>query len=636
MEDKNKLQEEIKKQKKELMSKEKTILWQEKIINQLVNDRDRWHFRFNEAINEYNITVDNYNRVLQSPFWKISEPVRNVLDVVRGNKKEDLRELEEQTISEEEIYRQWIENNESSNYDIKEFDYKPLISIVVQIDSDNKNQIKECIDSVIGQTYTNWQLIITGNDLDHYKELIDDYINNDRILVIEGDINDGIAKTNGDFITFLGCKDALSNIALSEVVELLNNDDQVDYIYSDEDVISENSSIRKKPFFKPDWSPDTILWSNYTNHLSIYRKELVNKVGKLNNEFHDLKEYDFILRFIEKTTNNKIAHISKVLYHKREDDGVVSKNILKKIKEDVIQRRGLNAYVDDNDITGCYQIYYYPDDELVSIIIPSKDNFDVLKVCIDSITSNTKYSNYEIVVVDNGSNDENKKRIEEYLKSKNCTYYHDNYPFNFSYMCNYGASKANGEYLLFLNDDTEVIQEDWLDKMLGQAKLKHIGAVGVKLYYPNSTLIQHCGVANYSFGPSTYFTEMDDKENYYFYRNKANYNTVAVTGACLMINKEKYKEIGGFDEEFPNDYNDIDLCFKLIERGYYNICLNQVVLFHYESLSRGDALTDDYKMKKLIKYKKLLYDNHKKLFMYDPYYNVNLTQIDNKFGLDIY
>lgn len=635
MEDNNKLQEEIKKQKKELMSKDKTILWQEKIINQLVHDRDRWHFRFNEAINEYDITVDNYNKVLQSPFWKISEPARNLLDIIRGNEKKDVRDVQESEISEEEIYRQWIENNENKNEEVKTYEYNPLISLVVFIDSNNEKQIKECFDSIINQTYTNWQIVTTNSFKN--KNILNDFSNDDRITILDGDnlsINDCIRKTNGEFISIINCLDVLSKNALLEVVELLNADDQLDYIYSDEDIISEDGLIRKKPFFKPDWSPDTMLWSNYTGNLSIYRKSLLDLSGEINDGFGNLKEYDFTLRYLENVTDDKIAHISKVLYHKRENDDELSKEILKTIKENTIKRRGLDAYVDENDITNQCQIYYRPNNELVSIIIPSKDNFEVLKVCVDSIIKKTDYKNYEIVVVDNGSNENNKTIIGNYLKDNNCAYYHDVYPFNFSYMCNYGVKKSNGEYLLFLNDDTEVLQGDWLEKMLGQAKQKHTGAVGAKLYYPNSTLIQHCGVANYSFGPSTYFTECDDNNNYYFYRNKANYNTVAVTGACLMLSKNKFIEIDGFNEEFPNDYNDIDLCFKLIEKGYYNICLNQVVLYHYESLSRGDSLTDDYKMKKLIKFRNLLYTNHKKLFMYDPFYNINLTQIDNKFGID--
>lgn len=271
---------------------------------------------------------------------------------------------------------------------------------------------------------------------------------------------------------------------------------------------------------------------------------------------------------------------------------------------------------------------------MVSIIIPSKDNPDTIERCISSLTEKTGYKNYELVVVDNGSSKENRAKYETLCSQYNASYNYKKMDFNFSQMCNIGAGVSKGEYLLFLNDDIEIIEKDWLENMLGQACQKHSGAVGAKLCYPDSTVIQHCGVINLPVGPSHAFLQMDDTVLYPFCRNRVTYNYIAVTAACLCVSRAKFDEAGGFDEELAVAYNDIDLCFKLYEHGYYNSVRNDAVLYHYESLSRGSDTADPVKFKRLISERELLYSKHPALKNRDPFYNENLARNRIDYQLD--
>lgn len=230
----------------------------------------------------------------------------------------------------------------------------------------------------------------------------------------------------------------------------------------------------------------------------------------------------------------------------------------------------------------------------VSIIIPSKDNYDILKQCLTSIRKETKYQNYEIIVVDNGSAEETHAKYTQMCKELDCKYHYAPMEFNFSKMCNIGAHLADGQFLLFLNDDIRVEGAEWLERMLGHAQQPHTGAVGCKLIYPNTNLIQHVGVVSFMVGPGHAFQRINDDLNCYWGRNKLEYNYSAVTGACLMIDRNKYDQVGGFSEQLPVAYNDIDLCFNLVEAGYYNVVRTDVRLYHYESVSRGyDAVSPE-------------------------------------------
>ncbi len=548
-------------------------------------------------------------------------------------------------------YNFWIKKNEKDILKTRVLNYNPKITIVVPVYNTLDNILDECILSVIHQTYSNWELCLID---DHsswtsVRPCLSKYEKNDKIKIIyrktNGNIsvatNDGINAATGEFIGFLDCDDTLAPNALYEVAKKLNENNEYDFIYSDEDKLSENGKNRHQPFFKPDWSPDTFWSYNYCNHFSVYRKDLVLKTGGLRTEFNGAQDYDFVFRFLELTTNKKIAHISKILYHWRESQTSTAsgneikpyvKEVARKLKEEALKRRGLIGEVEWIDDAKEYRVNFKAkDNPLVSIIILSKDHKNILNQAITSINTHTNYNNYEIIVVDNGSS--NKEEIEKMLVNK-ATYIYKPMDFNFSAQCNIGAKAAKGDYILLLNDDIEIIQDDWLDRLVGQASLEHVGAVGAKLYYPNTNKIQHAGVINIAPGPSHAFLQMEDDEIFYFSRNRATYNYLAVTGACLICKRDIYFEMNGLDEALPVAYNDVDFCFKLYEHGYYNVLRNDVIAYHHESLSRGYDNMDKKKMDRLIKEREYLYSKHLLKMGEDPFYSEHLTSNNIDFSIN--
>lgn len=533
-------------------------------------------------------------------------------------------------------------------------DYMPLITFVVPVYNVIEEQLTACIESIRQQTYEYWELWLVDDHSSwkQVREVMRRYENAPKIHTIyrteNGNIskatNDGIEKANGEFIAFVDCDDTIEKCALQDMVLLLNKEKGYDFIYSDEDKLTEDGSRRHSPFFKPDWSPDTFLSLMYTNHLAIYRTELVRKTGGLRTEYNGAQDYDFTLRFMELSDHKRVGHVAKVLYHWRERQGSIASDMhakpyapdaMKRLKEEALQRRHIQGRVEFVKDMCQYQVIYTPvESPLVSVIIPSKDHLEILKNCIDSIQKYTVYKNYEIIVVDNGSTEAARIELQQYLDEKRVIYIYEQMSFNFSRMCNLGASAANGEYLLLLNDDIEITQHDWMDILLGQAMLDHTGAVGAKLLYPQSDTIQHIGITNLKIGPSHSLIGYSDDHVYYFGRNRMTYNWLAVSAACLMVSKRKYKQVGGMDEQLPIAYNDVDFCFQLYEKGYYNSVRSDVLLYHHESLSRGSDDADEDKQQRLLRERRYLYQKHPNLEGKDPFYNIHLStdRVDYSMG----
>lgn len=527
---------------------------------------------------------------------------------------------------------------------IKDLAYKPSFSVVIPVYNTVTEQLEECIRSVLSQTYDNYELILVDDhsSWDNVVPVLRGYEENPKVHVIyrstNGHIsvatNNGIDTATGDFIVFMDCDDTIEPDALYEFAAKLNENPELDFIYSDEDKLTEDGKIRHMPFFKPDWSPDLFLSMMYTNHLATYRTSIVKAVGGLRTAYNGSQDYDFTLRFLERSDNTRVGHVPKVLYHWRERKesvayAMTSKNYAaeaaRHAKEDYIRRNGLKARLEYISGMSQYRIVYdVVGDPLVSIIIPSKDHPGILKQCIDSIRDFTNYRNYEIIVVDNGSSDENREILEQYLSSAGAAYVYEKEDFNFSKMCNTGAAHARGDYLLFLNDDIEIFQPEWLERMLGQAQQKHVGAVGAKLYYPQSTTIQHVGVSNPTNGPLHSFMGYEDQVPYYFGWNRVDYDCICVTGACLMVESGKFRKVQGFDENLPVAYNDVKLCFSLHASGYYNVMRNDVVAYHHESLSRGSDQIDDKKLIRMGRERMELFAQFPELRDADPYLNKNL------------
>lgn len=386
---------------------------------------------------------------------------------------------------------------------------------------------------------------------------------------------------------------------------------------------ADNGLFRGEPWFKPDFSPDTLDSFFYIGNLFAIRGRDVLEGIRIYGM--DISLCDFVRKLSHRCVRNRqgngFVHIPGVLY---------TNNALETKNE-------LAGWTDELKVTEKEKRRDYGP---VSIIIPSKDNEAVLRRCLETLTAYTTYANYELIIVDNGSSDDNRlcitHLVEEITKQKGCKiqYIYDRMDFNFSRMCNIGAASAGGQYLLFLNDDIEILDSsgNWLDEMLKYAVREHVGAVGAKLYYPleNQTSntcykIQHVGITNMAIGPAHKLGGLEDQGSLYHGHNLAAYDMLAVTAACMLVKKSVFETAGGFDEELAVAYNDVELCFRLYEEGLYQVQANGAVLIHHESLSRGQD-TSPEKQKRLACEKRRLYEKHPALEGHDPFYSPNLVQ----------
>jgi glycosyltransferase involved in cell wall biosynthesis len=561
---------------------------------------------------------------------------------------------------EEVLYNKWCNINMPNQKDLdafaiesEQFVFKPTFSIIIPTYKPNILFIKQAIDSVINQVYTNWEICIT-DDHSENKELLlylKEISSNPKIKVnfhkknghISAASNSAIADATGEFICLLDHDDLITPDALFQFAKKLNEDSSIDIMYSDEDKIN-NKNWFVQPAFKPQWSPDNFLSRNYIGHFVCLRTELVKKVNGFRIGFEGSQDYDLLLRITELT--NKIVRIPKILYHWRMHDGSTASNegakdyafkTGEKALNEALSRRGINAKAKlQKGKPGIYSIdYKLNGNPKISIIIPTKNNASVLETCLKSVFEMSSYSNFEVILIDNNSDEDSlfelldKYKQQEPERFKVLTL---SYAFNYAQLMNDGAKASTGEYILLLNNDTEVLNPDWLEKMLSHSQRKEIGAVGAKLLYPNDT-IQHAGVVIGIGGVAghTFISAEKDEPGYLFYLTCVN-NYSAVTAACLMVSKSKFFEIGGFDENLAVEYNDVDFCLKLIEAGYYNIYNPEVVLYHYESLTRGHPHANRESYKRHIKEIKYFMSKWQKFIDDDPCYNPNLTLTTTHFA----
>jgi len=527
---------------------------------------------------------------------------------------------------------------------------RPVFSIVVPIYDAPTDVLCRLLVSVFAQWYPEWELIF-GDDASHStatKEYLA-RLSDPRIKVIFGKANRGISEaTNlalqqatGDYVVFLDHEDELTEDCLYELAVCIALEEP-DFIYSDEDKVAPNGSFLE-PFFKPDWSPDTLMSTMYACHVSCARRRLIEEVGRLRSEFDGSPDWDLILRIVEKT--NRIAHIPRVLYHRRIIPSSAAGDLNPKpyaidagrrARIDALKRRGLSGDLEPvPQFPGYFRVRYdLVGKPLISIIIPSRDNGATLRRCVESVMERSSYRKFEILIIDNGSTEQATLDLLLTLARSDCvTVISHDAPFNFSKLNNIGAEFAKGELLLFLNDDTEVVSAEWLERMGGFAQLPHVGAVGAKLLYPATRLVQHGGVLNLSDGPVHAFMRQSADAPGYFGRNLLEFNWIAVTGACMMIEREKFMTVGRFNENVPIAYNDVDLCFKLIRAGFFQVLLPGVHLLHHESVSRGKDLASVKKRARLDRERRMLYVRHPEFFLRDPFYSPNLAPNSDNFDL---
>jgi GT2 family glycosyltransferase/trans-aconitate methyltransferase len=564
-------------------------------------------------------------------------------------------------------YQKWVKINEpvpqtpiQLNNKSCDFSYRPKISLLVPVCDTDETLLRRAIESVISQDYDNWELCIVAASSKNrqIQQILKEFAQKDpRIKVKKSDTkqgraenyNEALSMSMGEFIGLLDPADELAPFALHEVVSLLNQNQNFDFIYSDEDTIDRDQN-RISPWFKPDWAPDLFLSQNYLSHLSIIRKILIDSIGEFHTGYEGSEDYDLFLRCTEKRPPEAIGHIPKILYHTRTrgsadlTEGKTREiSSAKKALSDALLRMGLQGEVNEGEFPGTYKVCYtIQGNPRISIIIPTKDHVDILKRCVESILNKTTYQNYEIVIVDNQSTAQETrgyyKSLEETPRIKVLFY---DKPFNFSAINNYAVAQVDSPYILFLNNDTEVISGEWLSAMLEHAQREGVGAVGAKLLYPNK-LIQHAGVILGITGipglkgiaeHSHKFLPHNCRD--YFFRAQIIGNYSAVTAACMLMQKDLFLKMGGFNEDFTIAFNDLDLCLKLIRSGYLIIYTPYAVLYHHESLSRGHDTTPE----KLARFSQEVTRFHQLwgpvIDKGDPYYNPNLTLERQDFSLKL-
>ena len=585
-----------------------------------------------------------------------SDGWRAVLTRLRAYTNRGQEPAEDAPASLPDPYQAWLtahtptpEQLEHQRLEMGAFSFQPTVSIVMPVYNTPERWLRRAIASVQNQVYPHWELCICddGSSKAVIHDLLNEFSQHDqRIRVSFSPTNEGIAAASnhalqlatGEFVGLLDHDDELSPQALFEVVKYLNAHPDTDLVYSDEDKIDPDGQ-RVQPFFKPDWCPDMLLSFMYTCHFSVYRKERLTEVGGFDPGCDGSQDYDLALKVTERT--DAIGHIPQILYHWRIVPGSVAERATNKLYAyeagkraltTALKRRKIAGSVEDTFGTkeglGFYRIKRVCDPApLVSIIIPTRDRLELLSRCIASIEEYSTYPNYEIVIVDNDSIEPQTRAYFEHMPHRVISYSGD---FHFSRMMNAAARQVSGEHLLFLNNDVEVLNAGWLEALVEHASRPEVGAVGAKLLYPNHT-VQHAGVVvglcefaghahrHLSGFQHGYWGSVDIIRNY-----------SAVTGACMMLRRALFAEVGGFDEAFQYAYQDVDLCLRFRERGLLIVYTPYAQLVHYESASRGQAMAFGEQEIALARERWAHYLTHG-----DPYYSPHLTQRGEDFSLNV-
>ena len=619
------------------------------------------------------------NRIKNNPLWKMSAPLRRCMHfIIRqkdrikncGNLKGIIAKIKYKKIERQAMGRygssSFPTQEEAKRQREEKFQRMPKISILVPLYNTPENFLREMIESVTNQTYENWELCLAdGSDKEHgmvaeivkeYQKKEKDSGKEDRILYlklkknegISGNTNQCLAMATGEYIGLFDHDDVLHPSVLYEYVKVIN-EKQADYIYCDETTFK-SGDINKMltMHFKPDYAIDNLRANNYICHFSVFARKLLDGTELFRPRFDGSQDHDMILRLTDRA--QKVVHVPKLMYYWRSHPGSTAADISAKpyaieaakgAVADHLKRHGFEHFqisstrAFDTIFKIRYQILGSPK---ISIVIANKDHKEDLKRCITSIFEKSTYENYEIIIVENNSNQQEifdyYDELKENERIKVLTFEGD---FNYSAVNNLGAANAEGEYILLLNNDTQVITVNWMEELLMYAQREDVGAVGAKLYYGDKT-IQHAGVvlglgAHRTAGHSHYKQHRDNLG--YMGRLCYAQNVSAVTGACLLVKKTLFEEVGGLDESFAVSLNDVDFCLKLREKGYLNVFTPFAELYHFESVSRG--LDDNGE--KAQRYNKESEQFRTKwkdvLAAGDPYYNINFSLDRSDFALKI-
>lgn len=558
-------------------------------------------------------------------------------------------------------YQKWIrhhlpDRNELEKQKKTSFGYRPKISFVVPLYKTPEKYLRRLTESFQEQTYSNWELCFSDGSgaqsplTELLKELTAKdnrikYVSHEESLQISENTNSAIEIATGDFIAFADHDDELTPNALFECVKAINEKPQTLVIYTDEDKMSMDGHKFFQPHFKPDYNPDLLCTVNYICHLFVVSRKVIEKVGGLRSEFDGAQDYDFVFRCVEAAGREQIHHIPRILYHWRCHEDSTAENPESKMYAFDAGARAIKAHYDrlgvpveieKGEYLGLYRTkFLWEEKPLISIIIPNKDHIDDLKRCIDSIEEKATYRNYEYVIVENNSTEDETFAYYKELEASNPkvhVVYWDGI-FNYSAINNFGAAHAKGDYLLLLNNDTEIISPDCLEQLLGYCMRPDVGAVGARLYYEDDT-VQHAGVVVGFGGIAGHcFVQQKRDATGYCHRIICAQDYSAVTAACMMVKREAFDKVHGLSEEFQVAFNDIDFCLRLGKAGYLVVYNPYAELYHYESKSRGLEDTPE----KVARFNREIasFEKHWPEILRDgdPYYNPNLTLESQDFSL---
>jgi GT2 family glycosyltransferase len=610
-----------------------------------------------QAKNDLEIDVRRYfdkiKRLESSFSWNLTKPIRFLRRMITSPFTVSLQSKKESNIGNN-TYEKWIENYDlnsihakNRNEQIKSLNVNPKFSIIMPVYNTASSFLEQAIDSVLNQFYVNWELCINDDNSSHnnVRKVLSKYKNKDSRIKINFSIknehislssNRALALADGDFIVFFDHDDLLRPHTLLDLASSISKNHKAKVIYTDEDKICERN-VRSSPYFKPDWNSDLLLSQNYLCHLFCVEADLVKSVGGFRQGFEGSQDWDLALRVVEKVDSASIIHIPKILYHWRIHSNSVANDISnksyavqsgKKAVEECLKRKSSKATVEivQKQFMRVNRVPELESYQKSTIIIPTKNNYKLLRDCINSINEHTLPDSFEILIIDNQTDDP--RSIEYYDELKhvvNIDVVSYDAPFNFSSINNYASKLATAGILVFLNDDTTIKTKDWLQELMSEAQRPDIGAVGAKLLYPNN-IYQHAGIVlGYCLVAGEIMKGLPHNHPGQMQRANLKHNVSAVTGACLAIEKKKFVEVGGFDEvNLKVAFNDVDLCLRLSQLGYRTLYNPDVVLHHFESFSRG---LDDTPEKKLRFESEINYMLAKwsEVLDKDPNYNPNLS-----------
>lgn len=562
--------------------------------------------------------------------------------------KEFWVKLTERFQADDVDYEQWYENHKALPEELEKqknekWKRKPLISIVVPVYNTPQVFLRQMIESVQNQSYSEWELCI-GNASPENKEMkkiLEEYKNDARIKEVEIPENKGISQNtnrameiaSGELIGLLDHDDLLAPNALYEIAKAVNEHLDVEVIYTDEDKVTTDLKEHFQPHLKPDFNLDLLRSNNYICHFFVASRDLIKRVGGFRPEFNGAQDYDLILRCTEQA--KQIVHIPKILYHWRVHKASTADNPASKmyafdagkraIEEHLIRCRTKGTVQHTKDL-GFYRVKYEICGEpLVSIIIPNKDQSEALKKCLDSIREKTSYRNYEIIIVENNSEEPETFAFYKKIAGEKIKIVTWEGEFNYSAINNFGVRHARGDYLLLLNNDVEIINGDWLTEMLSHCQRKEVGIVGAKLYYPDNT-IQHAGIIIGIGGVAgSVFVGLPRAFSGYLHKASIQLDLSAVTAACMLVKRSVFEQVGGLEEKLKVAFNDVDFCLRVREKGYLVVYDPYAELYHYESKTRGAEDTKE-KIRRFqteIEYMRSHWIGLLKKG--DPYYNCNLS-----------